>query len=108
MYDNGQGVAADHKVAAGWYLRAAEQANADAQFNLANMYEAGRGLDQDIVRAHMWFSIAAATVTGTMLWADLGAVTARERVAAKMTPAQVDEARALARKCIESRYWECR
>ena len=43
-----------------WYRKAAEQAYADAQYNLGLMYVVGQGVSQDHVQAHMWFSLAAA------------------------------------------------
>ena len=42
-----------------WYGRAAEQNNARAQFNLAVMYESGRGVEQSAERAEYWYSEAA-------------------------------------------------
>jgi TPR repeat protein len=39
---------------------AAEQRNAEAQFNLGAMYQDGRGVAHNRVRAHMWFNLAAA------------------------------------------------
>jgi TPR repeat protein len=42
--DKGEGVAAaDYPAAADWYRRAADAGNADAAFNLSNMYQIGRG-----------------------------------------------------------------
>jgi TPR repeat protein len=41
-YDNGTGVLQDDKEAVKWYTKAAEQGDADAQFNLAVMYVNGR------------------------------------------------------------------
>ncbi len=43
-----------------WYRRAAEQELPNAQFNLAAMYEAGFGVDQDINEAVRWYGKAAA------------------------------------------------
>jgi TPR repeat protein len=46
---------------------AAEQRNFEAQFNLGVMYEEGRGVAQDRVRAHMWFNWAKAS-GATPIW----------------------------------------
>ena len=61
-----------------WFLKAAEQGNADARFHLGRRYFAGDGVPQDIVSAHMWWNLAAA----------LGHGAARERrdfAASRMT-----------------------
>ena len=58
MYERGQGVAQDAKVAAQWYRKAAEQGVNDAQFRLAAMYESGVGLPQDREYAYGWYSVA--------------------------------------------------
>jgi uncharacterized protein len=73
------------------YCRDADKGNALAQFSLGFIYEKGLGLPQDYVRAHMWFSLAAAQATK-------GAAEWRDRLAARMTPAQITEAQKLARE----------
>jgi len=54
------------------------------------MYEYGQGVTQDYVQAHMWSNLAAA---GGL---NVGAL--RDRLAKQMTPAQIAEARRLARE----------
>ena len=39
--------------------QAADQGFASAQINLGNMYQDGRGVPQDAVLAHMWYSLAS-------------------------------------------------
>jgi uncharacterized protein len=91
MYLNGQGVPKDYAATASWWRKAAEQGEASAQHNLGLMYANGQGVPQDYVIAHMWFSLAAAS-------GDTDAATNRDKVAARMTPAQVAEAQKLARE----------
>ncbi len=97
MYGNGDGVSRDFAEARRWFQKAADQGHADAQDNLAAMYFKGDGLIQDYVQAHKWLSLSAA-----------GASTDKDRarrteiirlLAAKMTPAQISEARKLANEC---------
>lgn len=107
MYENGQGVSRDYAEAVRLYRLAAECGHADAQLNLGLMVEDGRGASQDVVRAYMWFTVSAAISAAGMLWSGLGAIAARDRVAAKMTPAQIAQAQDLARKCQESNYTQC-
>jgi uncharacterized protein len=88
MYEFGYG---DYGAATSWYRKAAEQGDADAQVNLGILYGMGQGVPQDYVSAHMWFSLA---VTG----GHKDAMKARDMAAAKMTPAQIAEAKKLARE----------
>ena len=74
----------------GAFRKAADQGDAVAEFLLGNQYANGRGVPQDYVRAHMWFSLAAAR--GQQI-----AVKTLEMAERKMTPAQITEAQKLAR-----------
>lgn len=79
-------------------VTAAEQGDVIAQYNLAAMYDSGRGVLQDYVQAHKWYNLAAARYS---TWeADIGAtaVRNRDRLTARMTPAQIAEAQKLARE----------
>jgi uncharacterized protein len=91
MYDKGQGVPQDQAVAMNWYRRAAAQGDSVAPYILGDTYLIGRGVQQDYVTAHMWFNLAAAR-------GNKEAEEARNRVGARMTPAQVAEAQKLARE----------
>ena len=48
----------DHKEAANWFRKAAEQGFASAQNNLGAMYYEGEGVLQDYVTAYAWANIA--------------------------------------------------
>jgi len=48
-------------MAARWYEKSAQQGNADAQVNLGVLFYEGRGVCQDHVEAHTWWSIAEAS-----------------------------------------------
>ncbi len=58
------------------------------------MYHNGQGVPQDYVQAHKWYNLAAATSTDKINREQ--AVTNRDFMAGKMTPAQVAEAQKLA------------
>ena len=95
MYLYGWGVAQDYAEAVKWYRRAAEQGDAPAQNNLGIMYADGRGVPQDYIQAHKWYNLAAARY----LVEDRDKVVKnRDRVAARMTPAQIAAAQLLARE----------
>jgi TPR repeat protein len=74
-----------------WFGRAAAQAHPIAMLHLGAMYAEGRGVPQDYVRAHMWFSLAAAQGE------QRAAKTLTEMAERRMTPAQIAEAQKLAR-----------
>ena len=81
-----------------------EQGDALAQSSLGEMYETGQGVTQDFVRAHMWYNVAAAGLSG-----DNGkaVVTIRDHVASQMTAAQIGKAQEMARRCQQSQFKEC-
>jgi len=95
MYLDGRGVTQDYKVAVGWFLKAAEQGNSEAQGNLGTMYAKGQGVPQDYVQGHTWLNLGASSAA----YAKTRDLFTKNRniLAAKMTPAQIAEAQALAR-----------
>ena len=100
MYRKGQGVPQDDKTAVKWYRLAAEQGYAFAQNNLGFMYGNGKGVSRDYIRAHMWWSIAASS-------GDKDAISGRDAVSKRMTPADISTAKKLARKCVRKKYKGC-
>jgi TPR repeat protein len=53
-YDDGEGVAQDHREAANWYRKSALQGYAEAQFTLGFCYQKGEGVMQDCAEAMNW------------------------------------------------------
>ncbi|MGO8882047.1 MAG: tetratricopeptide repeat protein [Desulfomonilaceae bacterium] len=49
----------DDAEALKWFRKAADQGSAEAQFNMGDMYQAGKGVTQDYVEAQKWFHKAA-------------------------------------------------
>jgi hypothetical protein len=98
MYANGQGVARNDKEAVKWYGRAAEQGDADAQVNLGVMYSAARGTSQNLVQAHKWFNVAASRYPRSERGKREQAIRNSERLAEKMSPDEIAEAKKLARE----------
>ncbi len=79
-------------------VNSAEQGDATAQYNLAVMYDTGRGVLQDYVLAHKWYNLAA---SHHATWeVDIGASAARsrDRLTVRMTPAQIADAQKMARE----------
>jgi len=91
MYAKGQGVPQDYREAVKWFRRLADQGNANAQSNLGFMYQKGWGVTQDYAEAMRWYNLSAAQGN------DLGRRN-RDSLAEKMTPAQIAEAKKLARE----------
>ncbi len=98
MYFRGQGVPPDFAEAARWYREAAEQGMADSQMNLALMYYHGQGVPRDYVLAHMWLDLAASQYPASAREKMADAIHYRELVDSLMTPAQVAEAKRLAKE----------
>ena len=55
----GEGVPVDKVESVKWYKLAAEQGDADAQFNLGASYLEGNGIDIDNVEGMKWIKLAA-------------------------------------------------
>ena len=136
MYDNGRGVLQDYKEAVKWYTLAAKQGLAEAQYNLGRCYSNGEGVPQDYKEAVKWYTLAAEQGYGSAqnslgimyavgrgvlqdtimahMWANIGSANgsenggkARETIAKTMTPAAIEKAQAMARKCMSSGYKKC-
>ena len=90
----------DYKQAVKWYTKAAEQGDADAQYNLGLMYANGQGVPQDNVYAHMWFNLGAAN-------GNEPASKNRDIIAKRMTTADISKAQSLARECLKKNYKGC-
>jgi TPR repeat protein len=58
-YDDGKGVKQNHKKAVEWYTKAAEQGDAQSQYNLAVSYLEGEGVKKDEQKAIMLLRQAA-------------------------------------------------
>ena len=97
MYAEGRGVGRDRAEAVRWYRFAAEQGDAGAQHTLGLLYGSGRGVPRNRVEAYKWLSLAAAG------WESFGSD--RDRLAGRMKPSQLDQARRLAREW-KPKSWE--
>ena len=70
-----------------------------AQLDLGMMYNDGRGVTRDYVRAYMWFSLSGAVTPD--------GVKNRDLVAARMTPQQIAEAQRMASECQQRKFKGC-
>jgi len=83
------------KEALRWARPAAEQGEATAQVMLGLMYDLGQAVPQDYIQAHMWYNLAASSLTGENREQ---AARNRDRLAIVMTPEDIAEAQRLARE----------
>jgi len=96
MYSQGRAIPQDRAEAFKWYRLSAEQGQADSQYRLSLMYQLGLSAPQDFVLAHKWANLAASRATGEETRDK--ATQTRDKLAARMTLAQVAEAQKLARE----------
>ena len=92
-YAQDQGVAKDQALAVTWYRKGAEQGNAWAQRNLYVMHRDDQLPQADLVQALAWINLAASQAKPHP-----DAAQERQKLSAKLTPAQVAEAQRLARE----------
>lgn len=84
----GNGAKEDPVAAARWMRRAAEQGHRYAQSKLADFYRDGKGVRKDQVLAYAIYGLSAKSGNNA-------ALESQRALAAKLTPAQIDEAKAL-------------
>jgi hypothetical protein len=87
----------DYARAATWLQRAAQSGHGLAQFELGLMYRGDAGIEADNVKAYTWLNLAAAQGV-------IGADAAREIVLRKLSPAEISEAQAEARRLSEAQH----
>ena len=126
----------DYATALREWTPLAKQGDADAQYNLGQMYNQGKGVPQDDKTAVKWYKLAAkqgnapaqynlglmyAMGTGVIkdnvyahMWWNIAAssgnenaVIGRDIVAKRMTSANINAAQKLARECVRKKYKDC-
>lgn len=102
MYREGEGVPQDYSESLMWYRRAAEQGLANAQSIVGNVlggiYSYGEGIQLDYVQAYKWLDLASARYPELDDVLHDVAINNRDLISAKMTQAEIAEARRLARE----------
>ena len=73
----------------------ARRGDVEDQYNLGLMYVNGQGVTQDYVQAHKWINITNAN-------GHVNAKKFKERLEIRMTPKQIEEAKKLANKWMDS------
>jgi TPR repeat protein len=85
MHANGHGVPQDYKETVYWYIKAATQDYAKAQYKLGHLYANGHGIPQDYIKAYTWYEVA-------LKRGEKGARNDRDEIAEKMTSKEIEEA----------------
>lgn len=89
MYAMGLGVERDDVRAFEWYMRSSMKGHPGAQSGIGWYYEVGRGVAEiDLVRAYLWYGLSA-------IGGDPDAAISIQEVVKKMTPEQIEHAKAL-------------
>jgi len=88
-YLKGDHVAQNVNEAARYFGMAAEQGNADAQLSYGRRFAAGEGVAKDVVQAYKWYVLAAQNDK-------YGADDVRDKLAAQMTPHEIEQGKSLA------------
>ncbi|MBW8881841.1 MAG: sel1 repeat family protein, partial [Asticcacaulis sp.] len=93
-YRDGDGVAKDEAAGRDWLMKAARHGSGVAANTLGGMYAEGRGAPHDDVQAYMWYEISLDGIEGA--WNHDSFIRDRDKVAARMTAAQITDAKARA------------
>ncbi len=88
IFEVGEDVPKAKNEAIKWYTLAAEQGDKYAPFNLGTIYYTGSGESKGLVKTHFWFGVAV--ING-----NLKAKKWQDKIAKKMSPEQIAEARRL-------------
>jgi TPR repeat protein len=78
----------NYKVAADWFLKAANQKHQNAQYYLGKMYQEGLGVEKNNARAYFLYSLSA-----DQGFAD--SIKAKAKLGKKMTPKEMTDAKKL-------------
>jgi TPR repeat protein len=87
-----------YERALAWFTQGADRGHDEAQYSAALMYENGQGTPPDDVKALAYATLAAAQPLATH-WREAGQL--RDRIAARLTRLQLDEAQRLIQKVKE-------
>jgi TPR repeat protein len=88
----------DNAKAVKLYQLAADQWYPDAQITLGQLYYRGLVVPKDMVKAHMWFIIAVASLPAAQAGQENVAINFRDSTAKKMTIDEIADAQKLARE----------
>jgi TPR repeat protein len=100
IYRIGLGVIQDNATAYKWYHLASSNGDKESRYQLGIMYSNSNGLDQNLLKAHMWLNLSA-------MEGNAAAMKEREIIAKSMTYQQIAEAQKMAINCQNSNFKNC-
>ena len=100
MYRKGISVDQDDETAVKWFQRSAERGYLEAMWNMAVMYNIGKGINKDRNYAYMWASLASAR--GSKYGTEV-----THHLTKLMSKADVTAAKKLAQACLRRNYKGC-
>ena len=100
IYATGQGAHKNEKEALKWFQQAAAQGFAPAQYRLGVAHASGAGAPRNPVLGYMWLKLASAQ-------GNKDATRAQAELAARLKPAQLDDAENRATRCEKMKYRNC-
>lgn len=117
-YDQGiGGIQKDEKTAFSYYHASAKRGYSDAQFNLGLRYAKGVGVKPNLMLSYMWLEIVINSQKflkqGTIKKSKLSLVPKEkgemilELLRKEISPLKVNQAKQLARQCVEYDYFSC-
>ena len=96
IYERGLGVAVDREQAFVWRVQSALLGNSSSAFVIGKAFASGRGVAaRDDLQAFVWLSLAALTDEQTNHRRLAQTASARDKVAARLSASQLEEARSL-------------
>ncbi len=98
LYAGGLGVSEDNAQAVKWFRKSANQNNIQAQSNLGLLYGLGKGVSRNYIKSYAWFTIAIQSGKNNQDKTIKKISNSREFIAKYMTPAQISEAKRIARE----------
>tara|TARA_R110002110_G_scaffold415794_1_gene656140 strand:+ start:9055 stop:9987 length:933 start_codon:yes stop_codon:yes gene_type:complete len=106
MFEEGVFLPQDYSSALDLYTKASEQGHRYAQFKLGEMYQKGKGIKVDLIKAYMWFNIAAVISSKNDYGKeeqeiDKDSAMQRKLILERLNPGQVEEAQSLTREWLE-------
>ena len=97
-YSQGRGVTRDEGAALSWFQKAADHGDPEAMYRLGNASEFGKGTVIDYIEAYAWYEKAIANFPASWTVSRDRAVASRDALTSRMTSAQLEAARRIARE----------
>lgn len=102
MYEFGLGVKQDYKEAYNYYKKLAKRGSMVAQDKLGDMYSNGKGVPRNYIKSYIWYILIE--YNGSKVEDVLRKI---KKLETKMSAADIEKAKTLAKQCLDSNYQNC-